>query len=762
MEAKGHESLALAFKFNERNYTLELHPLALKVDGQLVERVDDGSGRRLQESQLKVLRYLLQHNYQYCSIDTIAASANLRAKNPGNAIRAHIYYLRAVVGDSGRPPQLIKTREARQHDGADTTYGIFAEVKAVDCSVFEELKEIKPTGDEKGTSPRVELAAPMAALRHLFGPVLVIAPLSAMLILGIWFVLGKPNHPADRILAVQAGPPSESKQELEALLDSHIRDYKANLTRFNSDCALQALLLILAILLICRRSDSLKAFDYSIRLSWLYLCIPVLMVYFWLDFGFVLDGLIWGRLRGVELIKALNYPNMEYQRTVFLDWRFVDGWFLTFIDGHRGETYSGISRGFSASTAALFALVLGTLISAAHASVLAIPPIALRRYLQKKSDRWLIWYYLSPILPLMILLSSHVQFAYGGENRNWLQLYIAVVTIPLMALLMWLSAVVDRTSYPDSVGCLRRRHQVIYKERSIIDLDERTISLIGDRLSTSFHLSSSLAMLFLSWVAWKRNWFVKLDCANADDASLLKRVSIDFGPVRGFQHASVFARVDDGGRRGVIDRLKDTWHFSHQVDEVLAGRFPDMLLIWIGHNDLDLKSKTSSSAGPSLDALSEEFIGRYTVQLQRLIRAALAGKRPCAIIVFGLISFESLFKAREDAERKRQKGRSFYPYVETCYRYSPSVIPEHRERTMELSKVCNRKLASLCRQLGERLSERGVRLTYSDAMAKANMDDVDLLSAADAWHPSLSGQSLLAKGAYQSVRDQADFLGWRP
>ena len=149
MEAKGHESLALAFKFNERNYTLELHPLALKVDGQLVERVDDGSGRRLQESQLKVLRYLLQHNYQYCSIDTIAASANLRAKNPGNAIRAHIYYLRAVVGDSGRPPQLIKTREARQHDGADTTYGIFAEVKAVDCSVFEELKEIKPTGDEK-------------------------------------------------------------------------------------------------------------------------------------------------------------------------------------------------------------------------------------------------------------------------------------------------------------------------------------------------------------------------------------------------------------------------------------------------------------------------------------------------------------------------------------------------------------------------------------------------------------------------------------
>jgi hypothetical protein len=760
---------ALDFRFKDRNYKLELQPLALRMDGQLIERIEDGSGRRLQESQLKVLRCLLEHNDEYCSIDLIAREANLRAKNPSNAIRAHIYYLRAVLGDSGHPARLIRTREGRQHDGVDTTYGLFTKVEALDHSPVEELKDIKQRSQEDVTGYKVEVAvknlgfAPTRdCLRHLFGPALVIAPVCAMVLIGVWIILGKPNHPADKIIPVQVGATPESKQQLEALLDYHVRDYKANLTRFNWDCGLQAALIVFTMLLIFRRSDSVKLFDFSIRLSWLHLFVILVMIYLWLDFGFALDGLIWGRLRGVELMKALNIPNMEFQRTEFLDYRFIDGWFLTFIDGHRGESYSGISPGFSAPTAVLLALVLGTLISSAHATVLAIPPIAIRRYVRNKSDRWLSWYYLSPILPLAILVASHIQFVYGGENRNWLHFYIAAVTIPLIALLLWLSVVADTASYPDSVSCLRRRHQVAHKARPAIDADGRTISLIGESLSTSFHVSSLPSMVLLCWTGWKESWFMKLERGRLDDTSVLGRLNIDFGPVNGFHHASVSASVDDGGSRRVIDHLKDTWHFSHQVDEVLAGTFPDLLLIWIGHNNIDWKSKTHSSSVESLDELSEEFIGLYKVQLERLITGALASKKRCALVVFGLISFELFFKARAEAEGKRKTGRGPYPYYETCHKYFVTLQPEYRQRTIELGELFNQKLACLCRQLGEGLLKTDVRLVYSGAMAEARIDNADLLAAADAWHPSASGHRVLADNAYEIARDQAEFLGWTP
>src|SRR5262249_24949243 len=178
-------------------------------------------------------------------------------------------------------------------------------------------------------------------------------------------------------------------------------------------------------------------------------------------------------------------------------------------------------------------------------------------------------------------------------------------------------------------------------------------------LSTAFQLRSLPSMVFQNWVAWKRNWFLRLEAANGD-GGVLERVSAAYGTVQGFHHASVSAKVDDGNARDVIDRLRDTWHFSHQVDEVLSGPFPDLLLIWIGHNDVDWKLKTRLDSGASLDELSDQFISRYAVQLKRLIRGALGSRKRCMIVAFGLISFESFFDAREGAERERHNDGSLY------------------------------------------------------------------------------------------------------
>src|SRR5262249_33279585 len=141
-------------------------------------------------------------------------------------------------------------------------------------------------------------------------------------------------------------------------------------------------------------------------------------------------------------------------------------------------------------------------------------------------------------------------------------------------------------------------------------------------------------------------------------------------------------------------------------------------------------------------------------------RTALLSKKRCAIVVFGLINFRSFFKAREEAERKKEGDQRLYPYLEACYRYFASMMPNHRQHMIELGEVCNRKLTSLCNDLARELQETEVRVRFSDAMAKTCIDRAELLSPADAWHPSLSGHRALAKRAYQSFREQAEFLGW--
>src|SRR5262249_38742225 len=151
----------------------------------------------------------------------------------------------------------------------------------------------------------------------------------------------------------------------------------------------------------------------------------------------------------------------------------------------------------------------------------AILPIGCRRYLPGTSMQRLLWYYLAPLLPLLVLLLSHFQFAYGGANRNWLQLYVAALTVPLMAVLVWLSMTVDRKFDPESLQCLRRQRSLMCLGRPqqlafsaelwvTAESPNRTIALIGDSLSTVFYVGLPPAMFCRLWRAWKINWFLAL------------------------------------------------------------------------------------------------------------------------------------------------------------------------------------------------------------------------------------------------------------
>lgn len=619
-----------------------------------------------------------------------------------------------------------------------------------------------PQGDFFRTG-QIHAEPSIGILRHLFGPVALLATIVFIVLIAVLW--NAPDFPRP-----EKAPYPEN--DTTRLFDHQLKEYKSGLIRFDAYLSLQAVFIATSILVVIRRSDSLNLFGNSIPLSWLHFFIPAVLVYLWLGVGFTVHELIWSRMRAVEMINATHALTPEYKK-LFRDGGWIDGWLLSFVDRRPDIAnlnegyYSGINLQFQRWNTGFLLIVLGTLISAAHASALALVSIGCRRYLSKRQKPLLFWYYVLPLVPLAFLIWSHVQFALGGSNRNIFQIYVSVASIPLFAFLLWLSAKIDRTSDIESLQCLRRAREL--RLRGSLDplrhkpksaaRTERTVALIGDSLSTAFFVGSLPPMLLRMWRGWRTNWFLSLRIEKGTDQSVLARLAA-FGTITGTQHASVSASVDSGRRRNFFDHLTNTFHFSHQVDEVLTGRFPDLLLIWIGHNDVDWRHAVKSTRSKSLGDLSDDFARRYEVQVRRLLNGALATDNNIILVVFGLINFGSFFQARAQAEQMRCANKSLFPHLESSYKYFVSMKPEYRTGMVELAITINEKLKGMCNKLREELAETNVHLVYSDAMSIAEFADARFLCPVDAWHASLHGHEILAESAYPIVHEQAQLLGW--
>jgi lysophospholipase L1-like esterase len=600
------------------------------------------------------------------------------------------------------------------------------------------------------------------SLRHLFGPVAVVFVLClAVAALVAWH---RPEYFPKYPIKVT------NKETLKSLLDLQLSDYKAGLVTFNTNISAQALVVATAVLVIIRRSDSLNFFGNSIPLSWLHVFIPVLLVYLFMAHGYISHRVISTRMMGLNVAEVLyksgESPQPEeykiYQN-LFRDGSAFDAWFMSFIDTNPANgNLSGIDPTYMPPMSIIFVIVLAGLIGASHASALAMVCIGCRRYFATSQAARLILYYLLPVVPLSFLLVSHLLFAYAGPHRNFYQPWVPVFTMLLMGFFLWLSAKIDITRYAETLQCLRRQRAVTFvgpMERAPLRRDgpDRTIALIGDSLSTGFHVGSVPNMIVRLWSAWKTNWFLILP--SQVRPGLVSRLSA-LGTITGIQHASVAAMVNVGRRQSVLNHVTGIYHFHHQVDEVLAGPFPDMLLIWIGHNDLDWRSQTEVLTPPIIEELSRSFSYQYESQLRRLINSALASEKRSAILVLGLANFASFFNARATAEGMRSVNKGLFPHLETGYESFVSMKPEYRDGMIKLATHLNKKLEVMCTRLGEQLSETKVRLVYSNTLSLTEMDGGTDLSSIDAWHPSMHGHSKLADSVYPIVFELAGVLGW--
>jgi lysophospholipase L1-like esterase len=310
------------------------------------------------------------------------------------------------------------------------------------------------------------------------------------------------------------------------------------------------------------------------------------------------------------------------------------------------------------------------------------------------------------------------------------------------------------------------RDYLAYREREI-SRDELVarlphVAMVGDSVCMGIYISSPWSTFWRAHTCQGRNWFLDNGSVNLGIHSVSKRLE-EFTPFVAIEYAGIGAMVDhERDRQNFFRRILGTQNFSGQINELLqAQRFPDLILISIGHNNVDWVWRCSpeelNAPEPRLNRQSKEFRENYGRELRRLLDRVRREKHRVAVIVFGLINFELYFKGREAAERLRESDTSLYPHLETTYEYLLSFHPAYRRNLIRLASMVNEELRTMVEQFQRDLS-RNIQLRYSDALATADLSRAELLHPIDGWHASVQGHNVLAQAAFSDLGRSLEFL----
>ena len=292
------------------------------------------------------------------------------------------------------------------------------------------------------------------------------------------------------------------------------------------------------------------------------------------------------------------------------------------------------------------------------------------------------------------------------------------------------------------------------------------IAMLGDSVCMDIYISSAWSTFWRAHTCRARNWFLDADPASGV-RSISKRLE-EFAPFVAMEYAGLGALVDhERGRQKLFRRILGTRNLSGQVSQLLRSRrFPDLVLISIGHNNVDWawRCPPDDLVAPEqrLNRLSKHFRQNYARELRRLLGRANMEKHRIALIVFGLINFESYFKGREAAERLRESDARLYPHLETTYKYFVSFHPNYRRNLIRLAAMVNDELREMLEEFNHEFDHVAhIQLRYSHALATADLSRAELLHAIDGWHASAEGHNALAEAAFSDLKSSLDFLGIR-
>src|SRR5262249_34913724 len=229
------------------------------------------------------------------------------------------------------------------------------------------------------------------------------------------------------------------------------------------------------------------------------------------------------------------------------------------------------------------------------------------------------------------------------------------------------------------------------------------VAMLGDSGCMGIYVSSPWSTFWRARTSREKNWFLHLD-PSASICSVSKALET-ITPFVAIEYAGIGALVDHKHEhQNLFRRMLGTRNFSGQVGELLRSRrFPDLILISIGHNNVDWAWRCPAheleEADERLKRLSKEFRQNYVRELRGLLEHARIEQHRVAIVVHGLINFESYFKGREAAERLRESDTTLYPHLETTYKYFVSFHPRYRRNLIRLAAMLNEDLRAIVETL---------------------------------------------------------------
>ncbi|HEY6111681.1 MAG TPA: SGNH/GDSL hydrolase family protein [Chthoniobacterales bacterium] len=292
------------------------------------------------------------------------------------------------------------------------------------------------------------------------------------------------------------------------------------------------------------------------------------------------------------------------------------------------------------------------------------------------------------------------------------------------------------------------------------------VAMLGDSVCMGIYISSVVSTFWRTRRCAGRNWFLDTDQSPGAIQSVSKRLE-KLTPFVAMEYAGVGALVDrEGERQNVFRRVLGTRNFSGQVSQLLAApRFPDLILISIGHNNVDWTwwCPPGELAQPDarLQRQARACCRNFAQQLRRLVDFARDQHHRVAIVVYGLVNFAAYFQGRAEAERRREQDRCLYPYLETTYKYLRSFRPEYRQNLTRLAEMLNSELRALVIEFNHECdSASSIQLRYSHALANADLSRAELLHAIDGWHASVEGHNVLATAAFEGLKPSLEFLRW--
>src|SRR5215510_893381 len=149
------------------------------------------------------------------------------------------------------------------------------------------------------------------------------------------------------------------------------------------------------------------------------------------------------------------------------------------------------------------------------------------------------------------------------------------------------------------------------------------VAMLGDSVCMGIYISSPWSTFWRAHTRRGKNWFLHLDPA-AEICSVSKGLET-ITPFVALECAGVGAFVDDEQtRQNLFRRILGTRNFSGQIRHLLrASRFPDLILISIGHNNVDWawRCPLDELHDPEerLQRLSKEFPQNYVREFRRLL-----------------------------------------------------------------------------------------------------------------------------------------------